>query len=233
MPTAMELFQTACGDIGMTSMRPTVAHCKRNKTARMVAQAVQAGAHTKDHIESYLMYLGVDVEVAYLNPETALACIELIRLSGYAIVLQPLIPDFGNQYAINWEAWRANPTVREARFGALALLSDVRIFETGSAATEYHTKRLKAWNAVSPVNACRAPPAIRYRADLWQKVRDHVSYIHRVRPYAMFWMEEAAKRSMYAEFDENGQAKLIGRGAKRERDAAMEMLTLLESSKHD
>ena len=58
-------------------------------------------------------------------------------------------------------------------------------------------------------------------AYLWLKVSDHVTYLRCVRPYAMFWMEEAAKRSMCAVFDEHGRAQIVGRGAARERDAAM------------
>ena len=100
----------------------------------------------------------------------------------------------------------------------------MRIFQTGRDAKLYHAKLLEAWSTLGDRNACVAPPVIRYRADLWGKVRALASYIHRVHPYAMFWMEEAAKRSMCAEFDEDGQPQLIGRGAKRERDAAMETL---------
>ena len=115
----------------------------------------------------------------------------------------------------------ARPSVRIASHGRLALLYGVRIFKTGRDAKLYHAKTLEAWSTLGNRNACVAPPVIRYRADLWGKVRALASYIRRVYPYVMFWMEEAAKNSMYAEFDGDGRCRLIGRGAIRERDAAM------------
>ena len=212
----MDLFRIACG----TKANPkwlTLARCNRDPIAKQMRQAVDEGARKVDDLEEN------DIYIFDRKPEQDLCCIHLLRLSGYTVVLQPLIPDFGYEYTTNMNMWSANPSVRTASHGSMVLLDEIRIFKTGHAAKRYHAKKLAAWRQLGTRNACVAPPVIRYRADLWPKVRALASYIHKVQPYAMFWMEEAAKRSMCAEFDEEGRPQLIGRGAKCERDAAMEM----------
>ena len=59
-----------------------------------------------------------------------------------------------------------------------------------------------------------------------------MTYLRRVRPYAMFWMEEAAKRSMCAVFDEHGRAQIVGRGAVLNRDAATAAGMIAEDDEH-
>lgn len=180
-------------------------------------QAADEGARKVDDLEEKGIF------VFDRKAEQDLCCIHLLRLSGYIVVLQPIIPDFGYEYTINMNMWSVRPSVRQASFGTLALLNEIRIFRTGGAAKRYYEKKLEAWSVLGTDNACLAPPVIRYRGDLWPKVRALASYICRVYPYAYFWQEEATKRSMYAEFDEAGRPRLIGRGAKREFDAATEM----------
>ena len=216
----MDLFHIACG----TKANPkwlTLARCNSDPIAKQMRQAVDEGARKVDDLEEN------DIYIFDRKPEQDLCCIHLLRLSGYTVVLQPLIPDFGHEYTTNMNMWSANPSVRTASHGSMVLLDDIRIFKTGHAAKRYHAKKLEAWRLLGTRNACLAPPVIRYRADLWSKVRALARYIHKVHPYAMFWMEEAAKRSMCAELEEEGRPKLIGRAAKRARDAAMEMLILV------
>ena len=215
----MDLYHTACG--AKSPKKSLLARYNGNATVSKFIEAVDEGARTEEQLESF--DICPQTGICYMKAEVALCCIHQLRLRGYAVVLEPLIPDFGYGYAANMERWQAEPLVRKASHGRLALLNGVRIVKTGRAAKRYHAKLLDAWSMLGNRNACRAPPIIRYRADLWGEVRALASYIHRVHPYAMFWMEEAAKRSMCAEFDEDGQSQLIGHGAKRERDAAMEM----------
>ena len=43
------------------------------------------------------------------------------------------------------------------------------------------------------------------------------------RAIAFFWLEETAKRNMHAEFDEAGNATLVGPGAVQEGEAFLQM----------
>jgi hypothetical protein len=216
----MDLLHSACG--AERPKKSLLARYNGNATVSKFMEAVDEGARTEEELDSF--DISPQTGVCYMKAEVAVCCIHRLRLQGYAVVLQPLIPDVGYGYAVNWERWLAKPSVRKASHGRLALLNGVRIFKTGRAAKRCHKMELEAWSMLGSRNACAAPPVLRYRAGLWEKVRALASYIHRVHPYAMFWMEEAAKRSMCADFDEDGQPQLIGCGAKRERDAAMETL---------
>jgi hypothetical protein len=217
----MDVFMIACGE--ETSPAWLTPMCHKSSFAHKVVRQANDGARTLDDFESG----GVRMTCTKRS-KTDLYSIHLLRLSGYAVVTEPLIPDFGYKYTTNMEMWEKNKEVTKGPYGSMQLLHGLRVFTSSSAAKRHHAQLLERWNRnneISPdSNACLAPPVIRYRADLWSKVRDHVSFFRKVYPYAMFWMEHAAKQSMLAEFDQKGRCRLIGRGAKREYDAMVETL---------
>lgn len=216
----MDIYKIACGE--KTAPAWLTPNSQKSAFANQVVKLVDGDddLFTYEHFEM----CGVKM---YDTRRTwgDLYCIHLLRLSGYTVVTQPLIPDFGLKYADNMRLWESDKTITTTKRGSrLQLLRGLEIFKSARHAKHRHAQLLKAWNSFGTRtfrNACVAPPIIRYRADLWSKVRDYVRYFVKVYPYAMFWMEESAKRLMRAEFDENGQCQLIGRGAQRERDAMM------------
>ena len=138
----MDLFHIACG----TKANPkwlTLARCNRDPIARQVRQAADEGARKVDDLEEKGIF------VFDRKAEQDLCCIHLLRLSGYIVVLQPIIPDFGYDYTINMNTWSVRPSVRQASFGTLALLNEIRIFRTGGAAKRYHEKKLEAKMSMS------------------------------------------------------------------------------------
>ena len=125
----MDLFHIACG----TKANPkwlTLARCNSDPIAKQMRQAVDEGARKVDDLEEN------DIYIFDRKPEQDLCCIHLLRLSGYTVVLQPLIPDFGQEYTFNMNAWSASPSVRQAPWGNLELLHEIRIFKTGRARRE-------------------------------------------------------------------------------------------------
>jgi hypothetical protein len=159
----MDLYHTACG--AKSPKKSLLARYNGNATVSKFIEAVDEGARTEEQLELFRPDICPQTGIRGMNAEIALCCIHQLRLRGYAVVLQPLIPDFGYGYAANIERWRARPSVRIASHGRLALLYGVRIFQTGRDAKLYHAKTLEVW--IGNSNACVAPPAIRYRADLW------------------------------------------------------------------
>jgi hypothetical protein len=136
----MYLYHTACG--AESSKKSLLARYNGNATVSKFMEAVDEGARTEEQLE--LFDICPQTGICFLKAEIALCCIHRLRLRGYAVVLQPLIPDFGYGYAVNRDRWLAKPSVRKASHGRLALLHGVRIFKTGRDAKLYHAKLLEA-----------------------------------------------------------------------------------------
>ena len=115
----MDLFHTACG--AESPKKSLLARYNGNATVSKFIEAVDKGARTEEQLE--LFDICPQTGICFLKAEIALCCIHRLRLRGYAVVLQPLIPDFGYGYAVNRDRWLAKPSVRKASHGRLALLN--------------------------------------------------------------------------------------------------------------